>query len=72
MVSPSSLATRFRLRMLILPDESSSNRLNTFMMSSRESLSDCTEIREKETHKRTSHRCHEVLNNPPPPKSARL
>ena len=41
MVSPSSLATRFRFRSEILPDWSSSNRLNTFWMSSRVSLSLC-------------------------------
>lgn len=41
MVSPSSLATRLRFLSDILPLLSSSNRLKTFMTSSRESLSDC-------------------------------
>lgn len=39
MVSPSSLATRLRFLSEILPVWSSSNRLNTFWMSSRVSLS---------------------------------
>jgi hypothetical protein len=43
-VSPSSLATRFRSRTVILPLPSTSNKLNTLVISSRLSLSVCKDV----------------------------